>query len=159
MTAVLNLEAALEASRSGVVAVAREDLAVLELRGADVLTYLHVVSSQHTSGMRPGDAAGALLLSPKGKIEFAFRLAVTEDGALLDTDAAAVQALSERLERFVFRYDVKVSRVAGGTDAPAPGAVSLLGPGTEAALEAAGLPGVPAAPDRATVTDGLVIHR
>ncbi len=71
MTALLDLEAALESSRSGVVAVARDDLGVLELGGADVLSYLHVVSSQHTADLRPGNATSALLLSPKGKIEFA----------------------------------------------------------------------------------------
>jgi tRNA-modifying protein YgfZ len=179
MTAVLNLEAALAGSRSGVVAVERADLAVLELGGADVLRYLHSVSSQHTADLRPGDAASALLLSPKGKIEFAFRLAVVEGGVLLDTDAGAAHALAERLERFVFRYDVTVRQVAGG-DPPAgprpaadlsssgadpaivPGpavAVSLLGPGADAALEAAGLPPPPAASDRAMLASGLVVHR
>lgn len=182
MTAVLDLEAALEGSRSGVVAVERDDLGVLELGGADVLRYLHSVTSQHTNDLRAGDAVSALLLSPKGKIEFAFRLAVLEGGALLDTDADAARALAERLERFVFRYDVTVRQVAGGEDSlagadpsagpdpstgpdtavgagPSPGAVSLLGPGAGAALEAAGLPAAPAGPDRAAVTLGLVVHR
>jgi folate-binding Fe-S cluster repair protein YgfZ len=121
MTTIL----ALEARRSGVVAVERPDLAVLGLRGADVLRYLHTVSSQHTAELRPGDATSALLLSPKGKIEFAFRLAVTEGGALLDTQAAAAQALAERLERFVFRYDVAVRVLEAG-------GLSLLGPGAPA---------------------------
>ena len=115
MTALLDLEAALESSRSGVVAVARDDLGVLELGGADVLSYLHVVSSQHTADLRPGNATSALLLSPKGKIEFAFRLAVVEGGALLDTHAAAAHPLAERLQRFVFRYDVTVRQVAAGS--------------------------------------------
>jgi tRNA-modifying protein YgfZ len=180
MTALLDLEAALEGSRSGVVAVARDDLAVLELVGADVLSYLHAVSSQHTDGLRPGDATSALLLSPKGKIEFAFRLAVVEGGALLDTEAGAARALAERLERFVFRYDVTVRQVAAGAAAPAtaggdpaageagpataptataPTAMTLLGPGAEGALRAAGLPAPPAGPDRATVAGGLVVHR
>jgi tRNA-modifying protein YgfZ len=154
MTAVLDLEAALEGSRSGVVAVRRDDLGVLELRGADVPAYLHVVSSQHTADLRPGDATSALLLSPKGKIEFAFRLAMVDGGGLLDTAAAAIQALAERLARFVFRYDVTVDQLP-----EAPAAVSLLGPGAEAALEAAGLPAAPDGPGRATVSGGLVVHR
>jgi tRNA-modifying protein YgfZ len=152
MTTMLALEAALETRRSGVVAVERPDLAVLELRGADVLSYLHTVSSQHTAELRPGDASSALLLSPKGKIEFAFRLAVTEGGALLDTQAGAAQALAERLERFVFRYDVAVRVLEAG-------GVTLLGPGTEAALGAAGLPPAPPGPERATVASGVVVHR
>jgi tRNA-modifying protein YgfZ len=187
MTALVDLEAALEGSRTGVVAVARDDLALLELRGGGVLPYLHAVSSQHTADLRPGDATSALLLSPKGKIEFAFRLAVVEGGALLDTDARAARALAERLERFVFRYDVTVRQLAAadgpagdagplaaagewpGTatavvgpatgTAPALAAVSLLGPGAEEALRTAGLPAAPPGPDRATVADGLVVHR
>lgn len=168
MTAVLDLEAALAESRSGVVAVERPDLGLLELAGADVLRYLHAVSSQQVADLRPGDATSALLLSPKGKIEFVFRLAVLDGGALLDTQAAAAPALADRLERFVFRYDVTIRGVtAAGAPAgadPSSGrgtaavAVSLLGPGAGAALVAAGLPSAPGQGERATVTPGLVLH-
>jgi folate-binding protein YgfZ len=133
---------ALAAAREGVVAVDRPDLATIELRGADVLRYLHAVCTQDTEGLRPGDAAEALLLSPKGRIEFAFRLAVLAGGVLLDTDGDAAPALAERLARFVFRYDVTVAE-------PVKGAVSLLGPAAEGALEAAGVRTGP----------GLVAHR
>jgi folate-binding protein YgfZ len=76
---------------------------------------------------------------------------VLEDGALLDTEAAAAPALAERLARFVFRYDVTVGQ-------PVAGAASVLGPGAEAALAAAGLP-VPG-PGRAGVAaPDLVVHR
>jgi len=134
---------ALAAVREGVVAVDRPDLATIALRGADVLRYLHAVCTQDTAGLRQGDAAEALLLSPKGRIEFAFRLAVLADGVLLDTDGDAAPALAERLARFVFRYDVTVAE-------PAKGAVSLLGPGADGALTAADLP---------TPGPGLVVHR
>jgi tRNA-modifying protein YgfZ len=113
--------------------VDRPDLATIRLAGNDVLRYLHAVSTQHTLDLRPGDASQALLLSPKGRIEFAFGLAVLDDGVLLDTEAAAAPALAERLARFVFRYDVTVGP-------PLPGAASLLGPGAGAAVAAAGLP-------------------
>jgi folate-binding protein YgfZ len=169
MTAVLDLEAALAGSRGGVVAVERPDLGLLELAGADVLRYLHAVSSQHVADLRPGDATSALLLSPKGKIEFAFRLAVLDGGALLDTQATAAPALADRLKRFVFRYDVTVRGVtaadapAGADSSSGPGApavaVSLLGPGAGAALATAGLPSAPRGGERATVTPGLVLHR
>jgi folate-binding protein YgfZ len=131
--------------------VDRPELASVALEGADVLRYLHAVCSQHTLDLAPGDAAEALLLSPKGKIEFAFRLAVLDGGALLDTEAAAAPALAERLARFVFRYDVTVGQ-------PVAGAASVLGPGAGAALAAAGLP-VPG-PGRAGVAGPeLVVHR
>ena len=131
--------------------VDRPELASLRLEGGDVLRYLHAVCTQHTLELAPGDATEALLLSPKGKIEFAFRLAVVDGGALVDTEAATAPALAERLARFVFRYDVTVGE-------PVPGAASLLGEGAEAALAAAGLPGP--GPGRAGVAGPeLVVHR
>jgi folate-binding protein YgfZ len=153
MATIVDPSAALAGSRTGVVAVERPDLAVLELHGADVLRYLHSVSTQHTADLRPGDATRALLLSPKGKIEFAFRLAVLDARTLLlDTEAEAAEGLAERLARFVFRYDVRVG-------APRPGAVSLLGPGADGALTAAGLPLPPAGPGRAVlIANGPVAH-
>jgi tRNA-modifying protein YgfZ len=117
---------------STVTVIDRPDVATIALAGNDVLRYLHAVCTQHTLDLHPGDATQALLLSPKGKIEFAFGLAVLEGGALLDTEAAA-SALAERLARFVFRYDVSVGQ-------PVAGAASLLGPEAGPALAAAGLP-------------------
>jgi folate-binding protein YgfZ len=103
-----------------------------------------------------GEGTETLLLSPKGKIEFAARLAVLPGGVVLaDTDAAAAAGLAERLARFVFRYDVDVGE-------PAAGAASVLGDGAPAALERAGLP-VPPAPGRVAVAGEdarpLVVHR
>jgi tRNA-modifying protein YgfZ len=143
---------ALASTRDGVVAVDRADLATIALGGADALAYLHAVCSQHTVDLRPGDATEALLLSPKGRIEFAFRLAVHQGGVLLDADAAAAPALAERLARFVFRYDVTVA-------APAPGAASLLGPGAGDALVAAGLPLPPPGGRAAAAAPSLAAHR
>jgi tRNA-modifying protein YgfZ len=136
---------ALAATRDGVVAVDRPDLATIALRGADVLRYLHAICTQDTAGLRRGETAEALLLSPKGRIEFAFRLAVLDDGVLLDADGDAAPALAERLARFVFRHDVAVAE-------PARGAVSLLGPAAGDALAAAGLPAAGGGPR-------LVAHR
>jgi folate-binding protein YgfZ len=142
---------ALAAARERVVAVDRPDLATVALTGADVLRYLHAVCTQHTADLRPGDAAQALLLSPKGRIELAFRLAVLDGGVLLDADAETAQALAARLARFVFRYDVAVAQ-------PVAGAATLLGPAADAALTAAGLP-APAAGRVAIVGPELVVHR
>src|SRR4029450_9373588 len=100
------------------VAVARPDLAVLPLGGADVLGYLHAVCTQHTEALAAGDAAEALLLSPKGKIEFAFRLAVLPDGVLLDTEAEAAEALADQLARLGLRYDGGGGAAGGGGGGP-----------------------------------------
>lgn len=140
----------LRAARTGAVLADRPDLAAIPLGGADVLRYLHSVSSQHLAERRPGEAVEALLLDPKGKIEFALRLAVLEEGALADTDAGAADALAERLRRFVFRYDVRVG-------APATGGLSVVGPTAASTVAAAGLP-VPAEPGRAGLQPGLVVQ-
>jgi tRNA-modifying protein YgfZ len=142
---------ALEAAAERVVALERPDLSTIALGGADVLRYLHAVCTQHTLDLVPGDATQALLLSPKGKIEFAFRLAVLEGGVLVDTEAAAAPGLAERLARFVFRYDVTVGQ-------PVQGAATLLGPGAGAALAAGGLP-VPAPGKAAAAGTDLVLQR
>jgi len=142
---------ALEAATERAVALERPDRSTIVLGGSDVLRYLHAVCTQHTLDRAPGDATQALLLAPKGKIEFAFRLAVLEEGVLVDTEAAAAQGLAERLARFVFRYDVTVGQ-------PVPGAATVVGPGADAALAAAGLP-VPV-PGRAGIAGpDLVLRR
>lgn len=130
--------------------VDRPDLATVALAGNDVLRYLHAVCTQHTLDLEPGDATQALLLSPKGKVEFAFRLAVLDEGVLLDTEAEAAGALAERLARFVFRHDVTVGQ-------PVVGAASLLGPGAGDLLAAAGLP-VPAPGQAGVGGPDLVVH-
>jgi folate-binding protein YgfZ len=142
---------ALEAATERVVALERPDRSTIVLGGSDVLRYLHAVCTQHTLDRAPGDATQALLLSPKGKIEFAFRLAVLEEGVLVDTEAAAAQGLAERLARFVFRYDVTVGQ-------PVPGAATVVGPGADAALAAAGLP-VPVPGRAGTAGPDLVLRR
>jgi folate-binding protein YgfZ len=136
---------------STVTVLDRPDLATVALAGDDVLRYLHAVCTQHTLDLAPGDATQALLLSPKGRIEFAFRLAVLDEGVLLDTEAEAAPGLAERLARFVFRYDVRVGR-------PVQGAATLLGRGADAALAAVGLP-VPAAGRAGVAGPDLVAHR
>ena len=151
MHALTSPSDALEAATERVVALDRPDLSTIALSGTDVLRYLHAVCTQHTLDLAPGDATPALLLSPKGKIEFVFRLAVLDQGALLDTEAEAAPGLAERLARFVFRYDVSVGR-------PVQGAATLLGPGADAALAAAGLP-VPVAPRAGVVGPDLVVQR
>jgi folate-binding protein YgfZ len=142
---------AMDTLTSTVTVIDRPDLATVALAGNDVLRYLHAVCSQHTLDLVPGDATQALLLTPKGKIEFAFRLAVLDHGALLDTEAEAAPGLAERLARFVFRYDVTVGQ-------PAQGAATLLGPGADAALAAAGLP-VPGAGRAGLAGPDLVVQR
>ncbi len=99
----------------------RPDRATLPLEGPDVLGYLHAVTSQHLQDRVSGASASALWLGPKGRVLFELRVVVRDDGALLDVDADAVEALVERLGRFRFRRDVTIGE-------PGPGGFTLTGP-------------------------------
>src|SRR5215207_4216194 len=120
--------------------VDRTDLASVALSGTDVLRYLHAVCSQHTLELAPGDATQALLLSPKGKIEFAFRLAVLEDGALLDTESATAAAglpVPGPGRAGVATPDLVVHRTPVGLDLVGPGAAAAAGGLERAGVERA----------------------
>src|ERR687887_166062 len=140
----------LAAARDGVVAVERPDRAALWLTGADVLRYLHAVCSQHTEELGRGEAAEALLLSPKGRIEFAFRLAVL-DGA---PKPGGVSVLGPGADAALARAGLPVPAGAGRAAAASPGLVvhptalgaDVVGEAGPAALRALRAAGVEAGP-------------
>jgi tRNA-modifying protein YgfZ len=59
--------------------VDRSHRGVLRITGADRLSWLHSLTTQHLEGLRPGAAAEALVLSPQGRVEH--HLTLTDDGA------------------------------------------------------------------------------
>lgn len=83
---------------------------VVEISGADRLGWLHSITSQHLSGLRPGEATTALILSPTGHIEHV--LHGVDDGAsfLAWTEPGHAEALVAFLERMRFAMRVEVSR-------------------------------------------------
>ena len=83
---------------------------IVEISGADRLGWLHSITSQHLSGLRPGEATTALILSPTGHIEHV--LHGVDDGAsfLAWTEPGHAEALVAFLERMRFAMRVEVSR-------------------------------------------------
>ena len=83
---------------------------VVEISGADRLGWLHSITSQHLSGLRPGEATTALILSPTGHIEHVLHGA--DDGAsfLAWTEPGRAEALVAFLDRMRFAMRVEVSR-------------------------------------------------
>lgn len=81
---------------------------VLEISGPDRLSWLHSLSSQHVSGLRPGESTTALLLSPTGHIEHV--LHGTDDGEsfVAWTEPGRRDALIDFLSRMVFMTRVEV---------------------------------------------------
>ena len=84
---------------------------VLSVRGPDRLTWLHSLTSQHLTGLLPGQHAEALVLSPHGHVES--HLQLVDDGAqvLAHLEPGTAPELLEFLERMRFMLRVEVTEV------------------------------------------------
>lgn len=120
--------------------VDRSDRDVLTIPGADRLTWLHSLTSQHLE--RLGDAAGseALVLSPHGHVEHHLVLADLAGTTWADVEPGTGEALHTFLDRMRFLLRVEPALV---TEQWA--VLSLVGPKAADVLRAADLP----APDGA----------
>ncbi|MHB0929715.1 MAG: CAF17-like 4Fe-4S cluster assembly/insertion protein YgfZ [Candidatus Nanopelagicales bacterium] len=82
---------------------------VLEIKGADRLSWLDSLTSQLLLGLQPGDATYDLLLDPHGRVEAELHVAVLEDRLLVGVEpgnAGTVLAFLERM-RFMLRVEVR----------------------------------------------------
>jgi tRNA-modifying protein YgfZ len=128
--------------------VDRSDRDVLVVPGADRLSWLHSLTSQHLE--RLGDATGseALVLSPNGHVEHHVVLTELAGTTWGDVEPGTGEALVEFLQRMRFMLRVEPELV---TDRWA--LLSLVGPQGDAVLAAAGWP-VPAEPYAVAPLDG-----
>lgn len=126
-----------------VAVVDRSNREVIAVTGPERLSWLHLVISQHMTDLADGAATEALVLDSQGRVDAHMEVAYVDDTVWLDTDPGAQatgarggkQTLLEYLESMVFWSKVELR------DATAERAVlTLLGPSTDAALEAVGLP-------------------
>ena len=115
--------------------VDRSDRDVVAVPGADRLTWLHSLTSQHLD--RLGDASGseALVLSPNGHVEHHLVLADLGGTTWADVEPGTGAALVDFLQKMRFMLRVEPALV---TDQWA--VLSLVGPKGVGVLEAAGLP-------------------
>lgn len=90
--------------------VERSDHAVLEITGADTLTWLHSLTSQNILNLKPGQSTESLLLTPNGQVEQQLKLVVTTDGALTAVNVEKLSSLTQWLAKMVFRSKVEVSQ-------------------------------------------------
>lgn len=92
--------------------VARDDLAILKLTGADRLSWLDSLSSQAVGSLAPGAGAETLILDPQGHVEHV--LHVVDDGhstwVIVNADRA--DAASKWLTKMRFRLDVQIADVS-----------------------------------------------
>jgi hypothetical protein len=84
---------------------------VVRIEGPDRLTWLHSLTTQHLTELSPGTGTQALILSPQGHVEHAFR--GTDDGTAftLHTEPGAAAPLVEFLERMKFMTRVEITDV------------------------------------------------
>jgi folate-binding protein YgfZ len=120
--------------------VDRSDRDVLAVPGADRLSWLHSLTSQHLDRLADGTGTEALVLSPNGHVEHHLVLADLGGTTWADVEPGAGADLLAFLERMRFMLRVEPSLV---TDHWA--LLSLVGPETNRILAAAQLP-VPEAP-------------
>jgi len=120
--------------------VDRSDRDVLVVPGADRLSWLHNLTSQHLEALADGTGTESLLLSPQGHVENHLVLADLDGTTWVDVEPGTGAALHTFLSRMRFLLRVEPALV---TDSWA--VLSLVGPKGAEVLAAAGLP-APAAP-------------
>jgi hypothetical protein len=134
--------------------VDRSHRGVLAVRGADRLSWLHSLTTQHLSGLESGRGAETLVLSPHGHVEH--HIIVADDGETtwLDVEPGTAADLLAFLEKM--RFLLRVEPV----DVSADWAVlSLVGPQTPQALEQLGAELPPAAYDVRSLPGGGWVRR
>jgi len=125
--------------------VDRSDRDVLTIPGADRLSWLHSLTSQHLDRLADGTGTEALVLSPHGHVEHHLVLADLGGVTWADVEpgtGAGLQTFLERM-RFMMRVDPQL-----GTDRWA--VLSVIGPRAAEVLAAATLP----VPDAVAALDG-----
>ena len=121
--------------------VDRSDRGVIAVPGEDRLTWLHLLLTQHVSGLPAGTGTESLVLDINGRVLHHMVVAHLQDPGVvyLDTEPGEVPELLGYLRKMVFWSKVD-PRDAGDELA----VLSLVGPDTPDVLAAAGVP----VPDR-----------
>ncbi|KAB1643089.1 CAF17-like 4Fe-4S cluster assembly/insertion protein YgfZ [Gulosibacter chungangensis] len=84
-------------------------LAIIEVAGEDRLTWIDSLTTQSVAGLQPGESAENLLLSPQGRIEYAFGMVDDGSSVWLIAEPDLGPGLAEWLHRMRFRMRVAVT--------------------------------------------------
>lgn len=101
----------------------RTDRGLVVATGDDRADFLHRILANDVRRLEPGTGNRNLLLTPKGKVLFAFELEVEDGSIRLETEPGAAAALIDAIEMFHFTEAVEF---ADATAETAP--VALAGP-------------------------------
>ncbi|MGH3874197.1 MAG: YgfZ/GcvT domain-containing protein [Pseudonocardiaceae bacterium] len=121
------------AAERDVVIVDRSHREVLAVPGADRLSWLHTITSQHLLTLGPGEHTEALVLDLQGRVEHHAMVSHVGDTVWLDTEPGKAGGLLAYLSSMVFW-----SKVAPRGATAELAVLSLLGPGTGRVIAQAG---------------------
>lgn len=82
---------------------------IIEVAGEDRLKWIDSLTTQLITRLGPGESAENLLLSPQGRIEYAFGMVDDGQSVWLITEPDVAEALAAWLHRMRFRMQVKVT--------------------------------------------------
>ncbi len=105
----------------------------LVIGGSEGEAFLHRLLANDVRGVPPDTVSENLLLSPKGKVLFAFALERSDAGVLLSTPPGVAASLATALDTYLFSEDVTIE---DASEATAP--LELGGPSSEEVLARAG---------------------
>lgn len=106
----------------------RSDRAVVQITGAERLSWLEGFVSQHIAALAAGEGAESLILDANGRVEHHFGVCTTTDTVFLDTAAGRAAELHAFLDKMVFWAD------AEPVLAPELAVLTVVGPRTAEAL-------------------------
>lgn len=84
---------------------------VITVTGPDRLSWLHSLTSQHLSGLVPGQSVETLVLSPKGHLEHALHLVDDGERVWITVEPGTAEALHGWLDSMRFMLRVEVADV------------------------------------------------
>ncbi|UAK34446.1 folate-binding protein [Nocardia asteroides] len=126
---------------------------VLRITGAERLTWLHTISSQHVADLGDGQSAENLDLDLNGRVLHHFVLTELDGTVWIDTEAERGPDLLAFLQRMVFWADAKP------VEATDHAVLSLLGPGVTGLTEALGVTALPGVYEAAPLPGGGFVRR
>jgi tRNA-modifying protein YgfZ len=129
--------------------VDRSNRGVIRITGADRLSWLHSLTTQHLENLTPGSSAEALILSPNGHVEH--HLILTDDGTQLwaHVEPGTAGELLEFLESMRFMLRVEPADVTADY-----AVLTVMGPDADPAAE-----GITAVAATRTLGTDLIVSR
>ncbi|MFC4124512.1 CAF17-like 4Fe-4S cluster assembly/insertion protein YgfZ [Nocardia rhizosphaerae] len=139
-----------KAAVARVAVVDRSHRSVATITGAERLSWLHTITSQHIAALPNGHSAENLDLDLNGRVQHHFVLTDLDGTVWLDTEADRGPELLAFLQKMVFWADAKPAA------APEQAVLSLLGPQVNTLLDTLGIAELPGVYEAVAVPGGFL---